>query len=427
MTVDPLSRLWPPAPAEESFFHLRTADLAFHRKRLRFDLARSLFASNAIDAGSLLLLRHLQSVPLDHARRVLDLGSGIGVLGVVLVALDPRRALTAVDRDALACRYTRRNLVLNELASAGTDAPAPARVLGSLGYDQLRPLDEDDRFDLIVSNLPGKAGASVIEHLIAGAAGVAAADAIVGFVVVRPLADLVTDAVAAAGYRLLLAKGNKTHQVVVAQITDPDPVPVPEGFAAGIYDRATLPLTHRSMQWRATTVTGLPEFDTLAYSTRMLRQALQGVPAGPAVIVNPGQGHRAVIAARSGYVPATLIGRDLLALAASRRCLVDDGLPPPDLIHDITVSGGLGVEDALVIMHADDKVHAPYFTDQVERVLEHLATVSGRRAGDLVLTGRAGLLGRLEADLLARRPGRIVHKASQRGFRALRHRVASSS
>ena len=197
--------------------------------------------------------------------------------------------------------------------------------------------------------------------------------------VVTPLVELVEEAVEAAGFETLMAKGNKAHQVVVGR---PGPDQTAEAgttplrrFDDGLYDRQTSSFSHRSMTWEATTVAGLAEFDSLAYPTTMLRGALQGVDGGPSVLVNPGQGHRAVIAAKVGYPPTRLVGRDLLALRATHRCLEANGFPAPELVHDISLVPGLDAETNLVILHADDKVYAPYLTDQVTRVLDHLAAL----------------------------------------------------
>lgn len=419
------SRTPSPTDPVEELFSFRTVELAFHRRRLHFDLARTVFSASSVDPGSAFLLRHLQTVPLDHVERVLDIGSGHGVLGIVLKALDPDRHLTAVDRDALACRYTIRNLGLNGLVDPPPGSPSTTldvpgcRVVGSLGYDAI---GDGDRYDLIVSNLPGKAGEGAIRALVQGAASVAVPGAVAGYVVVTPLAGLVAEAVAEAGFEVLVDKGNRTHHVIVAAILDPAPRPRAPGLDQGRYDRHRSTFAHGPLEWEATTVVGLPEFDSLSYGTRLLRSALQGIPAGPSVVVDPGQGHRAVVAAASGYPPAVVVGRDRLALEATRRLLVDSGRPIPDLVHDVSLGPAL-VDDRPIIMHAEDKVHAPWFTHQVQAALHHLSQVPGRPTRDLVLTGRAGLLGRLEAEVLRRAPGRVAHKASQRGFRALRVRV----
>ena len=421
-----------PAGAEEHFF-LRTVDFAFHRQRLSFELARTVFASAGIDPGSALLLRHLQAVGLDGGERVLDLGAGHGTVGIVLAALDERRAVTFVDRDALACAFTERNLRRNGLLD-DDDRATRYLVRGSLGYAAVA---DDPPFDLIVSNIPGKAGEAVITHLVEGSADVARPGAMVGFVVVEPLAPLLERLLVPPRFEPVVLTGNKTHVVGIGRVaSQPDATPsstsMPTAPApstgheldGGLYDRTTQRFSSGQLQWSATTVTGLDEFDTLAQSTRLLRTALQGVRSTPSVVTNPGQGHRAVIAALAGYGPAAIVGRDLLALAATERSLAANGFDDDRaLVHGIAVPDAWFDRVPLVLLHADDKTHGPWFTSEVVRYLDHVEASSGRSVRDLVLTGRSGLLGRLEADVLRRRPGHIAYKKSVKGHRVVRYRT----
>lgn len=407
---------WREATGVEDLFLTGETTFAFHRARLRFELAHSLFSSAGVDPGSALLLRHLQALPLAGGERVLDIGCGHGVLGIVLQSLDDGRRILSVDRDALACRYTLRNMALNEQPAENH------RVLGSLGFDGV--IDEGP-FDLIVCNVPGKAGEPFIGHIVEQAETAARPGTIIGLVVVKPLAQQVMTALAKSRFEVVLTKGNRTHNVVIAGLgSQPDRIVPADGFGAGVYDRQQSSFASGSVSWEATTVTGLGEFDTLSYPTRLLRSALGGVSAGPSVVVNPGQGHRAVIAALAGYPPNILLGRDLLALLAARRNLVTAGQSAPELTHDVTIDALTDADHpCLILAHADDKVHGPWFVDQVERCLNHFGrgVVAGPR--DLVLTGRASLLGRLEADLLRRRRGHVAYKESRRGWRAIRFRV----
>ena len=86
--------------------------------------------------------------------RGLDLGCGYGALGLALKADNPSMDLHMVDRDALAVRYARAN--------AESNALQPVEVYGSLGYDEVLAKD----FDLIVMNVPAKAGKAAIEHFL---------------------------------------------------------------------------------------------------------------------------------------------------------------------------------------------------------------------------------------------------------------------
>ena len=418
-----------------------TAEFAFHRRRLQFDLARTVFASAAVDPGSALLLRHLQTVGLHGTERVLDVGCGHGTLGVVLRALDPTRPVTFVDRDALALALTRRNLAANDpTTQPEPTGGAPVHVLGSLGYDAL---DADERFDLVVSNIPGKVGAPVIADLIRGAARVGAEGATAGFVIVAPLADELDALLDDPQFEPVLAKGNRAHAVRIVRIVGAGPSGErggrdrersgpqggeQSGFDRGIYDRARgQAFAASKLSWRADTVHGLHEFDTLTPSTALLRSVLHGVPASAVLVVEPGQGHVAAVASLAGYRPEAIVSRDLLALRATERLLttIDGGREgaPPALVHAVGPSSALLAACPVTILAAPPKVHGPWYIACVERWLRAGGEDAGRdRSGrrHLVLAARAGLLGRLEADMLTGGSVRIDAKRSSRGFRVLR-------
>jgi len=426
-------------------FQVRTVPFAFHGARLRFDLAATVFASAGIDAGSALLLRHLQTVLKEqHAgvadsaagggiRRVLDLGCGHGVLGLTLLALRPECHVTLVDRDALALAYTARNLTLNGLP------PHQAHITGSLGYDDV---DRSQPFDLVVSNIPGKAGEEAIAELVAAPEPWGRAGTLVAVVVVAPLADQVRRVLAPDRFDLLLDKGTKAHQVLIARRTAGGGASLPagpaqhSGFDAGRYNRGRSRFQAADLVWEAETVTGIEEFDSLSHATRLLRPALRGLRAGPCTVVNPGQGHRALIAARSGQRLTDVVSRDLLALRATARLLAANGVPPADPdSRDVNGDGrpipptayrhGLNLPAparfGTVIVHADDKVHTPWLAHELREL------ITAGTGLQLVLTGRASLLGRLEADLLSRHGGRLFYKQGRDGYRVVRYQYRPSA
>ena len=80
---------------------------------LPLDVPADVFATRAIDAGTLLLLRNL---PQRAPASVLDLGCGYGALGLPVAAKFPQASALLVDRDLLAVRAAAHNarcLVLN--------------------------------------------------------------------------------------------------------------------------------------------------------------------------------------------------------------------------------------------------------------------------------------------------------------------------
>ena len=101
------------------------------------------FSWDRPDPGSELLIETLQ---LDGARRVLDLGCGSGLLGAAAGRREPRAEVVCVDVDFDALASTRRTLAANGVTGA-----------------EVRPVDVtrdsgDGSFDVVLSNPPFHAG-----------------------------------------------------------------------------------------------------------------------------------------------------------------------------------------------------------------------------------------------------------------------------
>jgi 16S rRNA (guanine1207-N2)-methyltransferase len=121
---------------------------------LTFVVDRGVFASHGLDPGTSLLIENLAVGSYD---RVLDLGCGWGPVGVAAArsARDGHVVLTEVNRRA--ARLARDNLERNEVHNA------EVRV-GPL----FEPVAEE-RFDVIATNPPYRAGRPLVLDLIAGA------------------------------------------------------------------------------------------------------------------------------------------------------------------------------------------------------------------------------------------------------------------
>lgn len=117
--------------------------------RFEFDVGHTIFSSFQVDDGTDLLLRTLE-VPAPT--RILDLGCGCGVIGIVLARRFPTAQVVLADKDLLAVRYARHNCALNQAANT--------HVLGSIGLETVPP----EPYDLIVSNIPAKIGDEAIEQ-----------------------------------------------------------------------------------------------------------------------------------------------------------------------------------------------------------------------------------------------------------------------
>jgi 16S rRNA (guanine1207-N2)-methyltransferase len=122
---------------------------------LRFETQPGVFSHDGIDTGTRLLIEAMRVAP--HAR-VLDLGCGYGVIGIVAAKLATRGHVTLIDSDIRATRLAEHNLALNAVENADV-------ILG----DAFRDLPEKTHYDVIVSNPPTHDGRDVLDEMVAGA------------------------------------------------------------------------------------------------------------------------------------------------------------------------------------------------------------------------------------------------------------------
>ncbi len=110
---------------------------------LTFETTYGIFSPKEIDNGTKLLLRHLQ---VEQDFDCLDLGCGYGPVGIWMAKKASKGQVIMLDKDFVAIEYANRNAKLNQTNNA--------KALLSNGFSSL----EDQKFDLIVSNIPAKVG-----------------------------------------------------------------------------------------------------------------------------------------------------------------------------------------------------------------------------------------------------------------------------
>ncbi len=289
---------------------------------LQFRVSQDLFSSFDVDIGTRRLLRSLAGTDAGRSRRILDLGCGYGPIGLTLKKLDLGRSVHLVDRDALAVDYSRQNAELNGLPDV--------EVYGSLGYDDVSATD----LDLIIANLPAKAGPPVVAHLLQEAVYYLRPGGMVAVVVVTALEDTVAEALADPGVEILLRKAWPGHTVFhyrFAFARDEADQPAESALERGLYDRGSMHTSFGGLGFPMRVAYDLPEFETLSYPSELLLDGmlrLGDAPIRRAVVFNPGQGH-VPVALWKVFDPAiiALVDRDLLGLRCSRRNLLLNGCP----------------------------------------------------------------------------------------------------
>ena len=111
---------------------------------MEFHSTWGIFSPREIDKGTQLLLDHIE---IDRSDTCIDLGCGYGPLGLVMAAEADLGRVHLIDKDFVAVDYTQKNAGLNHLDNV--------EVYLSNGFSAV---PEDTRFDVVVSNLPAKAG-----------------------------------------------------------------------------------------------------------------------------------------------------------------------------------------------------------------------------------------------------------------------------
>ncbi len=94
---------------------------------LRFETAETLFSPRAVDPGTLAMLSTIEFQPAD---KVLDLGCGYGVVGILAAKLIGSGRVVMLDNDPLAVEYAKANAALNGVPGA--------RVVRSDGFVDLK-------------------------------------------------------------------------------------------------------------------------------------------------------------------------------------------------------------------------------------------------------------------------------------------------
>lgn len=118
---------------------------------LKFETESSIFSPNSIDIGTLAMLSVIDFLPGD---KVLDLGCGYGVVGILAGKLIGEENVVMCDISERAVEYAKMNAVLNDVSNIN--------IRLSDGYKNV----EENNFTMILSNPPYHADFSVPKNFI---------------------------------------------------------------------------------------------------------------------------------------------------------------------------------------------------------------------------------------------------------------------
>lgn len=128
--------------------HLR---FLFRGELLDFEVDHGIFSRKGLDRGTELLIENTVFQPHDH---VLEIGCGWGAIAVAAAKSVPKGTVVLTDVNRRAVHMARRNLERNGVTNAEVRT-------GSL----FEPVGEE-RFDVVVTNPPYRAGRPLIERLL---------------------------------------------------------------------------------------------------------------------------------------------------------------------------------------------------------------------------------------------------------------------
>ena len=136
----------------EKFRQDMTVEYNWRDTPLRFKTTWGIFSPKTIDEGTRLMLSHLQVEEDDDC---LDIGCGYGPLAICMAKAAHKGQTIAVDKDFVAVNYAKKNIELNGLQNC--------HAMLSNGFDDI---PEDQKFSLIVSNLPAKVGNEMLSLIL---------------------------------------------------------------------------------------------------------------------------------------------------------------------------------------------------------------------------------------------------------------------
>jgi len=317
----------------------KTVSFKFRGIVFSFDLSQGLFSSAGVDAGTQFLLKVFSRV-LDEdiaahrslPRRALDAGCGTGVIGICAasairaLAGDAGLYVRCQDRDELARLVTSHNAAKNNIPPGMLEACTEPLLAG--------PVNE--QWDLILTNIPAKAGNSVLEDFIKRSCSLLKPGGRVFMVAVNTLADFFRELIAMSGSELISEEKCPGHTVFVYRggaESQALPVNIGSGFLNRypFYLRESPSCNIEEIQIKLETIHGASGFDkpggaVIAAAKLLRRLGKEKIPKPdtPILVHEPGQGfftNWLFEFLQDGTNPAqklVLSGRNILSLEAAR-------------------------------------------------------------------------------------------------------------
>lgn len=390
---------------DETFAH-KLITYRFAGKLLRFKLSQGLFSSNDIDTGTRFLLQVIKNrLSTSPPATIIDSGCGTGIIGICLASLFPGAEILMEDRDALAVSFAEHNTGLNKDV-LGDENTAAIQCSGGL----LLGSNPHTCFDLVVSNIPAKAGKTALEAYVINSLLAAGRKGRCACVIVNTLAAFFHSTILKQGGQVEYTEKKNSHTVFFYSGD------CQQTWQSGLapYIRGTMSSNGKSVD----TVYNIDEFDNMSIDTGLAMKMIDRLnTVGDCIIWHPGQGHMPLYARDAGAEGSriSIASRDLLALRISEKNMIKNG----GLIHASFFVPGIFALPYLTAKSQFDTavirlqpVPGSNWSGNIEKTVNHVLTTKGRA----VIYGKSSHIGRL---LREKRQFTLYSSKKQSGMRAV--------
>jgi 16S rRNA (guanine1207-N2)-methyltransferase len=129
----------------------QTFEFVLRGRTFTFVTDRGVFSKERIDFGSVLLI---ETMDIQDGMNVLDVGCGYGPIGLTAATLTPTGKVKMIDINERAVSLARKNLEMNHINNGEV-------VLSDL----FSSIEDEERFDVIVTNPPIRAGKKIVHEI----------------------------------------------------------------------------------------------------------------------------------------------------------------------------------------------------------------------------------------------------------------------
>lgn len=185
---------------------LRVIDYSYEEYNFSFSSDLGVFSKNHIDYGSKFLVETLLSYKKEY-NNILDVGCGYGFIGIVLAKINNCK-VDLIDINNRAVHLCKKNIKANRIDGS---------VFISNAYERV-----GDKYDLIITNPPIRAGKEVVLNILKGAKQHLTETGELWYVIRKDQGAKSIEKIISKSYNVDLIKKSKGFYVFCAKIIDKD-------------------------------------------------------------------------------------------------------------------------------------------------------------------------------------------------------------